>query len=97
VMVAGYVVGTMPVMARFGGRGCESDRGGDGDQSQSTRAHAARGSQNCPKHKLPRPIFCLVHRLVRPNYAQRSATVFLFEAPDPVQAFPPEWQIGSLF
>src|SRR5271154_2325909 len=81
VMMARSVI-AMPVVARFGGAGCESDRGSSGDQSESTRAHRARGSKVCTKHKLPRPIFCLVHRFVRLNYAQRPATVFLSERPD---------------
>jgi hypothetical protein len=67
-------VGAMPGMARFGGAGSESDRGGRGEQAESTHAQRARGSKGCTKHKLPRPIFCLVHRFVRLNYAQRPAT-----------------------
>jgi hypothetical protein len=73
MMVARDVI-AMPVVARLGGAGGESDRGGGGDQSESTHAQRARGSQGCTKHKLPRPIFCLVHRSVRLNYAQPPAT-----------------------
>ena len=61
------------IVARFGRTVGEDDRGGGGRQPESTRAQNARGSQGCTKHELPRPIFCLVHRFVRLNYAQRPA------------------------
>ena len=64
----------MPVMARLGGVGCESDRGGDRDQPENANPQNTRGSQGCAKHELPRPNFCLDHRFVRPNYAQRPVT-----------------------
>src|ERR1035437_9350352 len=62
---------TMPVTARIGGVGCENDRSGDRDQPENANPQDARGSQGCAKHELPRPNFCLDHRFVRPNYAQR--------------------------
>ena len=65
----------MPVMARFGRAAGEDDCCGGGSQSESTHAQNVRGRQGCTKHKLPRPIFCLVHRFVRLNYAQPPATL----------------------
>jgi hypothetical protein len=63
---------TMPT-ARISGIGCENDRGGDREQRENASSQNTRGSQGCAKHELPRPNFCLDHRFVRPNYAQRPA------------------------
>src|ERR1700676_4745846 len=65
---------TVAIAARMSAVACENDRGGDRDQPEDAHSQAARGSQGCTKHKLPRPNFCLDHRFVRPNYAQWSAT-----------------------
>jgi hypothetical protein len=62
---------TMAVTARFGGVAGENGGCGDRDQPENTNPQNTRGSQGCAKHKLPRPNFCLDHRFVRPNYAQR--------------------------
>jgi hypothetical protein len=62
------------VTARFGAIACENDRCGDRDQPENANSQNTRGSQGCAKHELPRPDFCLDHRFVRLNYAQRPAT-----------------------
>src|SRR6185437_6030321 len=82
--VARGIMMPMPVMARFGRAAGEDDRRGGRGQPESTYPQNARGSQGCTKHELPRPIFCLVHRFVRLNYAQRPAR---FSCPDcPIRA-----------
>ena len=69
------------IAARVGILCGEDDGGRDCDQSEGKRPQRARGSQGGAKHKLPRPIFCLDHRFVRQNCAQRTATVTLRERP----------------
>ena len=72
-----YVVSVVPV-TRFGGIGGEGDCGGDRDKPERANPPTTRGNQAGPKHELSRPIFCLDHRFVRPNYARRPGDVSLF-------------------
>src|SRR5579872_1516093 len=60
----------MPVMACLGEVGGESSRG-DRDKPKEANPQSAQSNQVCPNHELSRPIFCLDHRFVRPNYARR--------------------------
>src|SRR3984957_8660653 len=71
----------MRLIAAFGRAAGEDDCCGGGSQSESTHAQNVRGRQGCTKHKLPRPIFCLVHRFVRLNYAQRPARLSCPDCP----------------
>src|SRR6185437_12508434 len=75
-----YVVIRVPVMARFGDVGAENDRGCDRRETEKANSQITRGNQVGPKHELSRPIFCLDHCFVRPNYAQRRSDVSLFES-----------------
>jgi hypothetical protein len=61
-------------MAGFSDVGGESDRGCDRGKPEKTNPQLIRGYQAGPKHALSRPIFCLDHCFVRPNYAQRPVT-----------------------
>ena len=73
-----YLVIGVPVVARFGGIGGEGDCGCDRDKPERANPPTTRGNQVGPKHELSRPIFCLDHRFVRPNYARRPGEVSLF-------------------
>ncbi len=75
----------MPVAARLGAVGGESDRGGDRDQPENANPQHARGSQGCTKHELPRPNFCLDHRFVRRNCAAHAGDVSCLRHAIPAQ------------
>jgi hypothetical protein len=63
------------VTARLSDIGGESDCGCDRDKPERASPQTARGNQAGSKHELSRPIFCLDHWFVRPNYAQGSGDV----------------------
>jgi hypothetical protein len=75
-----YGVMIVPVTARLGDIGGESDGGSNRDETERADSQTARGNQVASKHELSRPIFCLDHRFVRPNYARRSRDVPCSEA-----------------
>ena len=57
--------------ARFGALARDQYRGGEANESEGAHSQRARGSQGCTKHLLPRPNFCLDHRLLRRNCAHQ--------------------------
>src|SRR5271168_2429528 len=75
LVVMADIVMIMPVTAGFSDVGGESDRGCDCGKPEKTNPQLKRGYQAGPKHALSRPIFCLDHWFVRPNYAQRPVTL----------------------